>query len=78
MEVFDELEEAARQAASNPQWNEWVDSRRELEHECRRQRPKREGEALSDCSQTRLATLKMFTDDPAAIVIGVERATRLL
>ena len=56
----------------------WIEERRPLERRCRDERPKQKGKALSDCTQTRLAMLVMFTDDPCAAVVGVRRALRLL
>lgn len=41
-------------------------------------RPKRRGMANPDCNQSRLATIHMYTDDPVAIVVGAQRAMRLL
>ena len=67
LEEFDELEELARDGTQDHKWDEWVESRAQLEPLCRRQRPKTTGEALSDCKQTRLAALYMYTDDPVAI-----------
>ncbi|KAL3910367.1 MAG: hypothetical protein SGPRY_009082 [Prymnesium sp.] len=52
--------------------------KKKLEDECRTARPKRTGQAQTDCTQARLATLHMYTDDPLVIVVGVRRAMRLL
>ena len=78
LDSFDRREEAARLASRNDKWDRWHTTRLALETQCRKERPKRPGEALSECTQTRLATFKMFTDDPAAIVVGVTRTLRLL
>ena len=78
MEEFDRLEEAARADAHDPAWEAWIAERKPLEATCRERRPKRKGEALSDCRQTRLAMLTMFTDDPIGASVGVARTLRLL
>ena len=78
MEEFDRLEEEARQAQPDEAWEDWIARREPLEAECRGRRPARAQEAPSDCKQTRLASLVMFTDDPAAVVVGVDRAVRML
>lgn len=49
-----------------------------IEDRCRTERPKVKGQAVTDCNQSRLAALHMYTDDPIAIVVGAERAKRLL
>lgn len=78
LEEFDKLEEKARAEQHDPLWEQWIDERQPLEDRCRAERPKHKGVALSDCTQTRLAILTMFTDDPLAGVVGVQRALRLL
>ena len=78
LEEFDRLEAEARAAKVDPKWEAWIARREPLEEQCRAQRPKRKGTAPSDCTQTRLAMLTMFTDDPLAGVVGVERALRML
>ncbi|MDC0525636.1 hypothetical protein OAO87_01460 [bacterium] len=78
LEEFDKLEEVARRDAADPVWDQWFSDREPLEALCREQRPKITGEALSDCRQTRLAILKMYTDDALACVVGIDRAIRLL
>ena len=78
MEAFDKLEAEARVTHPDAAWEAWIAKRRPLEEECRRQRPKQNREALGDCTQTRLAVLTMYTDDPLGGVVGVERAQRLL
>lgn len=78
LEEFDKLEMEARAAAPDPLWEGWIAKRTPLEAECRARRPKRAGLALTDCTQTRLAVITMFTDDPLAGVVGVRRALRLL
>ena len=78
LEEFDVLEAHARARDNNPEWNRWVEERTPLEEVCRRERPKRTREALSDCTQSRLAIMKMFTDDCVAVVVGVQRAVRLI
>ena len=78
LEAFDRIEAEARRASVNPLWEDWVERRAGLEEQCRLQRPKKKGKALSDCTQSRLAVIHMFTDDPCAIVVGVERTLRLL
>ena len=52
--------------------------RKPLESRCRSERPKKKRRALSDCKQTRLATLRMFTDDPIWVVVGAERTVRMI
>ena len=78
IEEFYRLEEAALDRDSNDPWHAWRARRERLEPKCRAQRPKRRGRALSDCTQTRLGVLKMYTDDPAAVVVGRERLKRML
>ena len=78
LEEFDRLEGEALARAPNVKWHQWIEQRRGLEDECRRRRPKVKGEALSDCTQTRLAAMYMYTDDPTAIAVGVDRTLRLL
>ena len=64
LEVFDRLEAQARTARVDVAWEAWIAKRQPLEQECRRLRPKKPREALCDCTQTRLAILTMYTDDP--------------
>ena len=78
LEEFDRLESMARASSYQPDWEAWISDRQRLEAKCRESRPKKPREALSDCTQTRLATLDMYSDDPVAVVVGVERAMRLL
>ena len=79
LQEFDRLEaEALDKEPEDSPWRRWVARRQPLEAKCRRERPKRRGRALSDCTQTRLAYIHMYTDDPLAGVVGVERAMRLL
>ena len=76
---FDRLEaEALANEPEDSAWRRWVEKRRPLEARCRQERPKRRGRALSDCTQTRLAVIHMYTDDPAALTVGVARTMRLL
>lgn len=77
LQRFDELEEADRLQPGEEKWRAWYDRRKGLEEECRRRRPKKKGEALSDCTQTRLATLRTFTDDRIATVVGVRSLANL-
>ena len=78
LEEFDKLEADAMPDEDDGRWSAWVETRRPLDERCRQQRPKKAKEALTDCVQTRLAILKMYTDDPLAGVVGVKRALRLL
>ena len=78
LEEFDMLEEQARQAHPDPAWEQWLAMRDGLEQQCRASRPKAPREALSDCTQSRLAVLYMYTDDPVGVVVGVDRAIRML
>ena len=78
LEEFDRLEAEARRDNPNPSWEAWIQMRQGLEEQCRRDRPKQAGVAPPDCNQQRLAALTMYSDDPVAIVVGVERAVRLL
>ena len=84
LEEFDKLEEEAYErmkVADNARWQRWSAwrlRRQRLEERCRRERPKQRRKAASDCTQHRLATLKMYTDDPVAIVCGAERMLRLI
>ena len=78
LEEFDRLEAEERARNPNPAWEAWIAKRTSLEGRCRRERPPEAREAPPDCTQTRLAVLTMFTDDPASVVVGVQRATRLL
>ena len=78
LEEFDKMEMEARRANPNERWEDWIRLRKPLEDRCRQERPKRSREALSDCTQTRLAVLTMWTDDPASVVVGVARTVRLL
>jgi hypothetical protein len=61
MSEFDALEQRSRVAHPQPEWEQWITERKPLEDECRRQRPKQKGQALSDCTQTRLGGLYVFT-----------------
>ena len=78
LEVFDRLEQEAKEKSPDPQWEAWIRKRAPLEAKCREERPKKAGEALTDCKQTRLAAMHMFTDDPTTIVVGVDRTLRML
>lgn len=45
----------------------------------RKRLPERKAETTRrDCTQSRLATTNMYTDDPFAIVVGAKRGMRLL
>jgi hypothetical protein len=78
MEEFDRLEQEALAQGQHESWRAWRARREGLELKCRTERPKRRGQAPSDCTQTRLAALKMYTDDPAGIVVGRARLKRML
>ena len=78
MERFDQLEEEEFQRNPTDAWVAWKTRRMALEPECRRARPRRHGQATTDCTQTRLATAHMFTDDEVKATIGVARAKRLM
>lgn len=80
LERFDELESDALQrlGEEGAAWRAYVTQRSQLESTCKKLRPKRRGRATPDCTQTRLATLHMYTDDPIAISVGVARTMRLL
>ena len=78
LEAFDRLEAQARRDHPDDEWDEWIQKRAQLEGICRTQRPKKRGEALADCTQTRLAAMHMYQDDPIFIVVGVDRTMRML
>ena len=75
---FDAAEASAFSRDPSPTWRDWINERRPLEDKCRQQRPKQKGQARTDCTQTRLATIHMYTDDPIMIAVGVQRAKRLM
>ena len=78
LEAFDRLEREARREHHDPLWEEWVRKRAPLQAACERERPKRQGEANTDCTQTRLAVMHMYQDDPVFVVVGVDRTMRML
>ena len=57
---------------------DWKRRRKQLEETCRRQRRKKKGQALSDCTQSRLGSIRFYTDDPIAIAVGIPAATALV
>lgn len=78
LERFDELEHEALTQGDNQGWKQYREQRYRLEPRCREERPKVKGEAITDCTQTRLASIHMYTDDPVIIVVGVARAIRII
>lgn len=78
LKEFDQLEQLERKRVPSPRWQQWGTGRVGLETQCRRERPRRRGMAEADCNQSRLAIIPMFTDDPVAIVVGAQRALRIL
>ena len=78
LEAFDKLEAQARRDYPDDEWEKWIHKRAQLEGACRRERPKKRGEAMADCTQTRLASMHMYQDDPIFIVVGVDRTMRML
>lgn len=75
---FDQLEERAYASSHSTEWTQWRTRRARLQSLCIKQRPKQPGVATPDCNQTRLASIHMYTDDPVMVVVGVDRALRLL
>lgn len=63
---------------TNPNVDAWRAKRLLLEEACCQESAGTRSKAAPDCTQTRLATLHMYTDDPLAIVVRSSRAARLL